>query len=201
MAGIHFRFMDGTRLSHIHRDAFSSGDVVLTIASRLVVDLRWFARGGTEEPPLATLAMESGDFLNENEATVSDDIQDLYNMPQPTFKYRLTDGARAECHRMMEDMINVSQMLGRYIPGSEPKFMDTGITIHIYKSPKGTTSTGFHAKRSVVDKQSRVWEVRGLWLGGNRVIPGYNASNPTLTSMCFAIYAVDNDIAPAAGKV
>lgn len=52
---------------------------------------------------------------------------------------------------------------------------------------KGTTRAGTNRDDSCVDKDSEVWGVDNLWLGGNGVVPGMNACNPTLTSMCFAI--------------
>lgn len=60
---------------------------------------------------------------------------------------------------------------------------------------KGTTRAGNDKKTSVVDKNSKVWDVKNLWLGGNNIIPTRNACNPTLTSMCFAIKGAEKLIA------
>lgn len=62
---------------------------------------------------------------------------------------------------------------------------------------KGTTRAGKETEKteSVVDKHSKVWGIDNLWLGGNGVIPTKNASNPTITSMCFAIEGANKLIA------
>lgn len=62
---------------------------------------------------------------------------------------------------------------------------------------KGTTRAGKDTEKaqSVVDRYSKVWDIDNLWLGGNGVIPTKNASNPTITSMCFAIEGANKLIA------
>jgi hypothetical protein len=54
-------------------------------------------------------------------------------------------------------------------------------------------------KDSVVDKNSRVWGQRDLYLGGCGVIPTQSACNPTLTAACFAIYAARHLVQSLAG--
>ena len=55
-------------------------------------------------------------------------------------------------------------------------------------------------KDSVVDKNSRVWGQRDLYLGGCGVIPTQSACNPTLTAACFAIYAARHLVQSLAGE-
>ncbi|KAK7705818.1 hypothetical protein SLS64_007766 [Diaporthe eres] len=55
-------------------------------------------------------------------------------------------------------------------------------------------------KTSVVDKSGLVWGVSNLYLGGCGVIPTGNASNPTLTAACHAIYGARRILAELNGE-
>lgn len=154
----------------IHRDAFHYGDVAPNVDSRLIVDLRWF---GYAEP------------RRENRVMFSDVHRDLFGMPQPTFEFTLSDRDRKRQHLMMRDMLRAASVLGGFLPGSEPRFVDPGLPLHI----SGTTRLGTDPATSVVDRDSKVWGVENLYLGGNGLIPTGNASNPTLTSVAIALKA------------
>lgn len=81
-------------------------------------------------------------------------------------------------------MINIAAELGDFIPGGEPKFLAPGAATHIC----GTTRAGKEDDgHSVVDKDSKVWRLENLFIGGCGVIPTQNVCNPTLTAACFAI--------------
>jgi len=165
----------------IHRDAFSYGGVGPRADSRVVVDLRFFGKQevkeenqvffGTREGPLGWVA----------------GVTDSYGMPQASFEVTRSKADLENDHRMMNDMTNVANALGGYLPGSEPQFMDPGLALHI----TGTTRIGTDPETSVADPSSRVHGFKNLWVGGNGCIPDSTGCNPTLTSVAIALKGAD----------
>ncbi|KAJ7754829.1 putative pyranose oxidase [Mycena metata] len=156
--------------TQIHRDAFSYGEVGPTLDSRIVVDLRFFG-------------MQAG--VPENRMTFQTQLKDEYGMPQPTFEYKPTPKYAQETQRMMDDMTNVANKLGAYLPKSEPQFMTPGLALHL----GGTTRLGLGEDKdiSVANFNSQIWNFHNLFVGGNGTIPTPFGANPTLTSMCLAM--------------
>ncbi|KAF7984116.1 hypothetical protein HWV62_16738 [Athelia sp. TMB] len=142
------------------------GEVGPKVDPRLVVDLRFFGRQkGSPENRL-----------------VFENFTDAYGMPQPTFEYIPTSEGAGESQAMMNDMTNVANELGAYLPGSEPQFMTIG-------SPSGRDNSG-DIKTTVANFNSQVWNFTNLFVAGNGTIPTGFGANPTLTSMCLAFRSV-----------
>lgn len=167
--------------TQIHRDAFSYGAVPPAIDKRTIVDLRYFGLMQQQK---------------RNRLYFEDDVTDAYGMPQPTFDVKLSKADRAISHRMMEDMEAVAGKLGGYLPGSEPQFLAPGLALHVcgttVAAKKNLTTESDMKKESCCNENSRVWDTTNLYVGGLNVIPGPNASNPTLTAMCFAIKGAED---------
>ncbi|KAL0570156.1 Pyranose 2-oxidase [Marasmius crinis-equi] len=170
----------------IHRDAFSYGDVGPKADPRVVVDLRFFGKGEIRAENRVTFGKEG---LREGDWRAG--VTDIYGMPQPTFHVERTkdDGDRDQ--RMMEDMTAVASMLGGYLPDSYPQFMEPGLALHI----TGTIRVGKDPENSVADPNSRVHGFDDLWVGGNGCIPDATASNPTRTSVAYAIRGAEAIVA------
>lgn len=68
--------------------------------------------------------------------------------------------------------------------GDDPVLLPAGSSLHYQGSTRmGPADDG----TSVCDSHSRVWNVQGLWVAGNNVIPTPTACNPTLTSVALAV--------------
>ncbi|MFF5284566.1 GMC oxidoreductase [Streptomyces sp. NPDC013171] len=158
--------------AQIQRVAHSYGDSGARADDRVVVDLRWY---GICRP------------RKENRVSFSPTAKDDHGMPQPVFHFTPGEEDNANTQAMMEDMIQVAQVLGGYLPGSEPQWMAPGLAGHL----AGTTRMGTDRQTSVVDSHSRVWDFDNLYLGGNGLHPFGNASSPTLTSIATALHAAD----------
>ncbi|KAG8746994.1 Pyranose 2-oxidase [Ceratobasidium sp. 414] len=162
----------------IHRDAFAYGDVGPKADPRTVVDLRFFGKQDINVNNCIT-------FTEPNHYDDEDGNSDAYGMPQATFHVRRNDDDAKRDHSMMQDMCEAANVLGAYLPGSEPQFMKPGLVLHI----TGTTRSGKDKKDSVCDENSKVHGFSNIYVGGNNVIPDSTACNPTLTSVAYAIKA------------
>ncbi|KAF8322483.1 pyranose 2-oxidase [Clavulina sp. PMI_390] len=175
-----------TKFKHhvqVHRDAFSYGDVGPRADSRVVVDLRFFGKQDIQERNLVDFGVKT---LKDSEWVPG--VTDIYGMPQATFDVERSRADAIRDQEMMNDMTNVANLLGAYLPGSEPQFMEPGLALHI----TGTTRIGNDPKISVANESSRVHGIENLWVGGNGNIPDSTACNPTLTSTAIALKAARN---------
>jgi choline dehydrogenase-like flavoprotein len=158
--------------AQLHRGVFGYAAVPDDVDRRTVTDLVWFS---------------TCDVRRDNAVTFSERVADPYGLPQPTFHFRPGAADRARADDMVTDMTRAATVLGKFLPGAEPAFLEAGFALHI----TGTTRMGADARESVVDPYAKVWDFDNLYLGGGGVIPAGIACNTTLTSMALAARAAE----------
>ncbi|ETS86185.1 hypothetical protein PFICI_00013 [Pestalotiopsis fici W106-1] len=162
--------------TQIQRDPFHYNSIPASIDPRLIIDIRFF---GYVEPSY------------ENHVTFQEGYNDAFGMPQPIIRFRVGEAGLKRQQSMMDEfnnivgsMVNIALSIGDFLPGGEPKVLPLGAATHICGTTRaGTKDDG----TSVVDRNSKIWRLDNLFIGGCGVIPTQNACNPTLTAACFAI--------------
>ncbi|KAF8608603.1 pyranose 2-oxidase [Ceratobasidium sp. AG-I] len=167
--------------TQIHRDAFSYGDVGPRADPRVIVDLRYFGKQEAQWDNRVDFAEVTTDKEDRKNT-------DLYGMPQPTFHVKRSEKDGADDHRMMLEMCKAANVLGAFLPGSNPQLMAPGLALHI----TGTTRLGETPQDSVANINSQVHGYNNVYVGGNGCIRSSTACNPTLTSVAIALKAADH---------
>jgi choline dehydrogenase-like flavoprotein len=113
----------------------------------------------------------------------SEDEFDEFGMPKPVIHYALTARDRATIHRARSVIRAWADAVGEPLDDDVIE-LPPGASLHY----QGTMAMGeADDGRSVCSPNSEVWGTRGLFVGGNGVIPTATACNPTLTSVALAI--------------
>jgi choline dehydrogenase-like flavoprotein len=129
------------------------------------------------------------DIRPEDRVDFSDTEVDDFGMPKMTIHYGLSEQDQKTIARAIDDMITQGRSVGDFFPGSEPRLLPAGSSLHY----QGTVRMGeTHDGTSVCDRDSRVWGFHNLYVGGNGVIPTATACNPTATSAALAILAANH---------
>lgn len=140
---------------------------------------------GIADGGYATLAWWCRKFPRAADGLVfSEDAPDLFGMPSIGVKYALTEIEDREVARARAFVVRVADVLGKIVPGGEPRVLPSGSSLHYQGTYRvGPSDDG----TSVCDSYSRVWGLTGLILGGNGLIGSATACNPTLTSLALAV--------------
>ena len=122
--------------------------------------------------------LQASDRIEFDDAATDD-----YGMPKARIHYTLTPRDHANLARAREEILRAARALGDLI-GEEPLVLAPGASLHY----QGTTRMGpVDDGTSVCGPTCEVWDVAGLYVAGNNVIPTSIACNPTLTSVALAI--------------
>jgi choline dehydrogenase-like flavoprotein len=123
------------------------------------------------------------DLQREDRVAFDDDTPDSYGMPAMRIHYRLTDNDRAILERAKREIVRLGNAVGEPLD-ERPFVLPPGASLHY----QGTTRMGRHDDgESVCSPDSQVWDVPGLFVAGNGVIPTATACNPTLTAVALAV--------------
>ncbi|MGY1625016.1 GMC oxidoreductase [Geodermatophilus sp. SYSU D00965] len=133
-----------------------------------IVGLGWFCAKDLQE----------SDRVEFDETAV-----DPYGMPAMRIHYRLTDRDHASIEAARAAVRRAAEALGDPL-GGEPLTFPPGASLHYQGTVRmGRTDDG----TSVCSPTSQVWDVEGLYVAGNGVIPTPIACNPTLTAVALAV--------------
>jgi len=123
------------------------------------------------------------DLQREDRVAFDDDTLDSYGMPALRIHYRLTDKDRDVLDRAKREIIRLGKAVGEPLD-ERPFVLPPGASLHY----QGTTRMGeCDDGTSVCSPDSQVWDVPGLFVAGNGVIPTATACNPTLTAVALAV--------------
>ncbi|MCR2762953.1 GMC oxidoreductase [Microbacterium sp. zg.B48] len=124
----------------------------------------------------------------------SDHEVDGYGMPAMTVHYRLTPRDHEVIARGTAEIVRLGAAVGEPLD-ERPFVMPLGASLHY----QGTTRLGAADDgASVCSPRGEVWDVPGLFVAGNGVIPTATACNPTLTGVALAVHgarAIAEDLA------
>lgn len=123
------------------------------------------------------------DLQRDDRVAFSDDVADSYGMPAMRIHYRLTDRDHEVLDQAREEIVRLGAAVGEPLD-PRPFTMPLGASLHY----QGTTRMGERNDgESVCSPDSELWEVAGVYVAGNNVIPTATACNPTLTSVALAV--------------
>jgi hypothetical protein len=106
------------------------------------------------------------DLHRDDRVAFDDDTPDSYGMPAMRIHYRLTDKDREVLERAKQEIVRLGKAVGEPLD-ERPFVLPPGASLHY--------------------QGSQVWDVPGLFVAGNGVIPTATACNPTLTAVALAV--------------
>ncbi|GAB7004812.1 GMC family oxidoreductase [Nocardioides sp. AN3] len=123
----------------------------------------------------------------EDRLLFDDAEPDENGLPGIRIAYEVTEREEEQLEKARAFQARAAAALGTFIDGM-PVVMPPGSSLHYMGTVRmGPENDG----TSVCDSSSRVWDVPGLVLAGNGLIPTANSCNPTLTSVALAVRGAD----------
>lgn len=123
------------------------------------------------------------DLQREDRVAFDDGASDSYGMPAMRLHYRLTGRDNEVLERARKEIVRLGKAVGEPLD-ERPFVLPPGSSLHY----QGTTRMGAADDgESVCSPDSQVWQVPGLFVAGNGVIPTATACNPTLTAVALAV--------------
>lgn len=123
------------------------------------------------------------DVRPQDRVEFSETAVDGYGMPAPSVHHTLTALDEQRIAAAEEAITTAGRALGTVID-ERPIRLPAGSSLHY----QGTTRMGREDDgTSVCDVHGEVWDVPGLFVAGNGVIPTETACNPTLTAVALAV--------------
>jgi choline dehydrogenase-like flavoprotein len=123
------------------------------------------------------------DLQREDRVAFDDDTHDSYGMPAMRIHYRLTERDHEVLDRARQEIVRLGKAVGEPLD-ERPFVLPPGASLHYQGTTRmGETDDG----ESVCSPDSQVWQVPGLFVAGNGVIPTATACNPTLTAVALAV--------------
>lgn len=123
------------------------------------------------------------DLQREDRVAFDDGASDSYGMPAMRLHYRLTGRDHEVLERARKEIVRLGKAVGEPLD-ERPFVLPPGSSLHY----QGTTRMGAADDGgSVCSPDSQVWQVPGLFVAGNGVIPTATACNPTLTAVALAV--------------
>ncbi|GAB5078458.1 GMC oxidoreductase [Arthrobacter sp. AD-310] len=123
------------------------------------------------------------DLQREDRVEFDDAARDSYGMPAMRIHYSLTDKDHQVLGRAKQEIVRLGKAVGEPLD-EHPFVLPPGASLHYQGTTRmGETDDG----GSVCSPDSEVWDVPGLFVAGNGVIPTATACNPTLTAVALAV--------------
>lgn len=123
------------------------------------------------------------DLQREDRVEFDDAARDSYGMPAMRIHYSLSDKDHQVLGRAKEEIVRLGRAVGEPLD-EHPFVLPPGASLHYQGTTRmGETDDG----GSVCSPDSEVWDVPGLFVAGNGVIPTATACNPTLTAVALAV--------------
>ncbi|MCX5412737.1 GMC oxidoreductase [Streptomyces sp. NBC_00059] len=134
------------------------------------------------------------DIRREDHISFDQQERDQYGMPAMRIHYTLTERDHTVIERARHSIRQAAQALGDVLD-EKPILLAPGASLHY----QGTVRMGpVDDGTSVCKPTCEVWNVDGLYVAGNGVIPTATACNPTLTSVALAVRGARDIAARAA---